>query len=218
MGLQSGTLWATCNVGASKSIESGYHFAWGEVAPKKDYSWQSYKWCVFETDSLTKYVCRDTMFKKERIGLDVYDLQSLLNPSEKRTECCYYYDELQTEDDAASVNWGCLWKTPTVTEVKELADECDWTFSKNYRDSGIAGYIGVSKVNGNTIFFPVTGEKTYDISIGSSRCCSYWSFSLDSDPGSHSTSAYILLLYDDYFDRYSLSRDVGLSVRAVVKR
>ena len=158
------------------------------------------------------------MFKKERIRLDVYDLQSLLNPSEKRTECCYYYDELQTEDDAASVNWGCLWKTPTATEVKELADGCDWTFSKNYRDSGIAGYIGVSKVNGNTIFFPVTGEKTYDISIGSSRCCSYWSSSLDSDPGSHSTSAYILLLYDDYFDRYSLSRDVGLSVRAVVKR
>lgn len=158
------------------------------------------------------------MFKKERIGLDVYDLQSLLNPSEKRTECCYDYDELQTEDDAASVNWGCLWKTPTATEVKELADGCAWTFSKNYRDSGIAGYIGVSKVNGNTIFSPVTGEKTYDISIGSSRCCSYWSSSLDSDLGSHSTSAYILLLYDDYFDRYSLSRDVGLSVRAVVKR
>ncbi|MBQ4036032.1 MAG: hypothetical protein II623_11320 [Paludibacteraceae bacterium] len=168
MGLQRATLWTTCNVGASKSIESGDHFARGEVAPKKDYSWQSYKWCVFETDSLTKYVCRDTMFKKERIGLDVYDLQSLLNPSEKRTECCYDYDELQTEDDVASVNWGCLWKTPTATEVKELADGCDWTFSKNYRDSGIAGYIGVSKVNGNTIFFPVTGEKTYDISIGSS--------------------------------------------------
>lgn len=37
LGLQSGTLWATCNVGASKPTESGEHFAWGEVAPKKDY-------------------------------------------------------------------------------------------------------------------------------------------------------------------------------------
>ena len=31
LGLPSGTLWAACNVGASKPSESGLYFAWGET-------------------------------------------------------------------------------------------------------------------------------------------------------------------------------------------
>ena len=34
LGLPSGTLWATCNVGASKPEEYGDYFAWGETKPK----------------------------------------------------------------------------------------------------------------------------------------------------------------------------------------
>ena len=44
LGLPSGTLWATCNVGASKPEEYGDYFAWGETKPKDDYSWETYKW------------------------------------------------------------------------------------------------------------------------------------------------------------------------------
>lgn len=29
LGLPSGTLWATCNIGATKPEESGFYFAWG---------------------------------------------------------------------------------------------------------------------------------------------------------------------------------------------
>ena len=31
LGLPSGTLWATCNIGASKPEEFGLYFAWGET-------------------------------------------------------------------------------------------------------------------------------------------------------------------------------------------
>ena len=31
LGLPSGTLWATCNVGASKPTQSGLYFQWGDV-------------------------------------------------------------------------------------------------------------------------------------------------------------------------------------------
>ena len=31
LGLPSGTLWATCNVGASKPEDYGDYFAWGET-------------------------------------------------------------------------------------------------------------------------------------------------------------------------------------------
>ena len=56
LGLTSGTLWATCNVGAEKPEDYGDHFAWGEVEEEKD--WTKYK---FYTSSLTitKYSLTD---------------------------------------------------------------------------------------------------------------------------------------------------------------
>ena len=43
LGLPSGTLWATCNVGASSPYESGSYFAWGETETKDIYTWENYK-------------------------------------------------------------------------------------------------------------------------------------------------------------------------------
>ena len=34
LGLPSGTLWATMNVGASSPEDCGYYFAWGETSTK----------------------------------------------------------------------------------------------------------------------------------------------------------------------------------------
>ena len=42
LGLPSGTLWATCNVGASRPEEYGNYYAWGETKPKTNYSWDTY--------------------------------------------------------------------------------------------------------------------------------------------------------------------------------
>lgn len=38
MGLPSGTLWATCNIGATSPEQPGGHYAWGEVATKSSYT------------------------------------------------------------------------------------------------------------------------------------------------------------------------------------
>lgn len=38
LGLPSGVKWATCNVGATNSVECGNYYAWGEIATKEDYS------------------------------------------------------------------------------------------------------------------------------------------------------------------------------------
>ena len=45
--------WATCNVGAEKPEEYGDYFAWGEVEPKDEYSWENYKWGIIA--NITKY-------------------------------------------------------------------------------------------------------------------------------------------------------------------
>ena len=42
LGLPSGTLWATCNVGASKPEEFGDYYSWGETTVKESYLWSDY--------------------------------------------------------------------------------------------------------------------------------------------------------------------------------
>ncbi len=43
LGLPSGTLWATCNVGATKPEEVGDYFAWGEIETKKVFSTRNHR-------------------------------------------------------------------------------------------------------------------------------------------------------------------------------
>lgn len=53
LGLPSGTLWAEKNLGATQVYESGNYYAWGEVTPKKKYTWDNYAWG--SKTNLTKY-------------------------------------------------------------------------------------------------------------------------------------------------------------------
>ena len=53
LGLPSGTIWATCNLGASSPEEYGDYYAWGETEQKNRHSWENYKFGT--RDNLTKY-------------------------------------------------------------------------------------------------------------------------------------------------------------------
>ena len=57
LGLPSGTLWATMNVGAPGSSQLGGFYAWGETTTKSDYSWETYTFGT--SDNLTKYNATD---------------------------------------------------------------------------------------------------------------------------------------------------------------
>lgn len=105
LGLTSGTLWATCNVGASSPYEAGSYFAWGETSPKQDYSMNSYKWYNTVAGKYTKY-CDNSSYG------DV----------DNKTE-------LDLADDAAYVNWGAKWRMPTQAQFDELRAECTWQWN-----------------------------------------------------------------------------------------
>ena len=47
--------WANMNVGATKDSGFGSYFAWGEVKPKKYYSWGTYIWSQGDSKFLLKY-------------------------------------------------------------------------------------------------------------------------------------------------------------------
>lgn len=59
LGLPSGTLWATCNVGATSPEEYGDYFAWGETTGYNDgkttFDESTYKWCEGSFSNITKY-------------------------------------------------------------------------------------------------------------------------------------------------------------------
>lgn len=152
LGLPSGLLWATCNVGAESPEDYGDYFAWGETSPKSDYD--TYKYYSSSTDELTKY-CTDSDY----------------GPTDTKTT-------LDLIDDAARVNLGGSWRMPTSAEQDELREKCTWTWTTL---NGIKGYKVTSKSNGNSIFLPAAGYRDgADVySVGSLG--DYWSSSLGSD-------------------------------------
>lgn len=153
LGLPSGTLWATCNVGANSPEEYGDYFAWGETEPKEIYHYQSgnYKWCngTGNTNGITKYVGNT-------------------GSRDGKTE-------LDPEDDAAYVNWGQSWRIPTKAQLEELLEQCTWTWTSQ---NGVEGY-SVSGPSGAEIFLPAAGYRWREtLWIGSYGL--YWSRTIDS--------------------------------------
>ena len=57
LGLPSGTLWATCNIGSDTPEGYGDYFAWGETSAKEKYRWETYKY--YDGSNLTKYTDSD---------------------------------------------------------------------------------------------------------------------------------------------------------------
>lgn len=189
LGLPSGRLWATCNVGAENAVEYGDYFAWGETEPKKEYTWSNYKWGKDEGQFMTKYCLKSTEGKVD-----------------KKTV-------LEKADDAASVNWGSTWRMPTIQEEEELLDGCHWEWTNNYEGTKVAGRIGRSKKNENVIFLPAAGyaadaDKTTVHNEGY-----YWSSSLFKNT---MNGSYFLCFANYFIDWRGNKRFAGRSVRAVV--
>jgi len=141
LGLPSKTVWATCNVGAKKAEEYGNFYAWGETQPKNEYSWKTYT-LPYEKSPANRPVQGDNGFK------DRLMFCRLTGPYALDTET----KTLLPEDDAATINWGQKWTTPTQEQWSELCDTtlCRWTQQKK-------GFLVTSKKNGKSIFLPACG-------------------------------------------------------------
>ena len=159
LGLPSGTLWATCNVGASKPEDYGDYFAWGETKTKDVYDWDTDKHAKGSIDILTKY-CTDSC-----CGLNGFvDGMTVL----------------ESIDDAATANWGNDWRTPRKEQWDELMAHTnrEWTTM-----NGVEGWLFTSRRNGKRLFLPAAGYRwDGELNNAGSYGC-YWSSSLyTSDP------------------------------------
>lgn len=68
--------------------------------------------------------------------------------------------------DAARVNLGGEWRMPTYDDMKELYDNCTWTWSQI---NGVNGYR-VTGSNGNSIFIPFFEDNLYQNVCGELWC------------------------------------------------
>lgn len=100
LGLPSGILWASCNIGASSPSEIGDYFAWGEKESKDAYGWETYRLCRGSYDSIFKYTKTD--------GKSV----------------------LESQDDVAKSVLGGEWRIPTKEDMEELVEECEWKWTR----------------------------------------------------------------------------------------
>lgn len=144
LGLPSGTKWANMNVGAETQTEIGDYFAWGEVTPKERYDTESYKWYDNETKRYNKY--------------GYYDRDYCIEPDDKF--------RLVSADDAALHNSNGAFRTPTADECSELLCT-DYTTLSIETLNGVKGARITSKINGNSIFLPISGYRHYDEHEGS---------------------------------------------------
>lgn len=188
LGLPSGTLWATCNVGAITPEGYGDYFAWGETTTKSTYNWSTYQYCMGSYYTLTKYCNRSS-----------YGYNG-------------FTDNLTTllpEDDAATANWGDGWRMPTKEEWQELYNNTTVTWTQQ---NGVNGRL-LTASNGNSLFLPAAGDRWDDELYSAGTNGDYWSSSLDTDIPLGARNLYFnsgSANVNDYSRRFC-----GLSVRPV---
>ena len=153
LGLPSGTLWATCNVGANKPEDFGNYYAWGETQTKTTYYEENYKF--WKSYSLTRY-CSTS-------------IQGYNDYSDKLTT-------LQSSDDPATVNWGNAWRTPSEAQWEELLQN---TTNKWTTRNGVNGRLFTSKKNGQTLFLPAAGTRYESELCRTGISGYYWSRTLN---------------------------------------
>ena len=197
LGLPSGLLWATRNVGASSFDEYGGHFAWAETQPKSVYNWSTYQYCCHNSvNSLTKY-CSSPSY-----GCNGYtDHLTVLEPS----------------DDAATVNWGGGARMATYNEWNEMLNNCSKTMTRQNRIWGIL----LTGPNGNTLFLPAAGYRSNSTIFTEGSSGYYWTSSFYAPCGAYGIY-FDLDLKDisikEISMRPNIHRDSGVSIRAVRSR
>lgn len=202
LGLPSGLLWATCNVGANSPEDYGDYFAWGETegynSGKTNFWWSTYKW-MQEGYSDWWYITKYTYADGQTSGI-WYDSNGNFIGDNKTV--------LEPADDAAHINWGGSWRMPTYEELDELTTKCTWEWTTQ---NGVNGHKFTGP-NGNSIFLPAAGGRNGSGLLGAGSFGYYWSSSLNMGISPY---ACLLLFVSDNMYGDIKYRFFGLSVRPV---
>ena len=187
LGLPSGLLWATCNLGADSPEGYGDYYAWGETTTKSTYNWSTYRYCNGGYDQLTKY-CSMGSYGYNGFADNLTVLEAM--------------------DDAATQALGSGARMPTADEWRELINN---TTSAWTTQNGVNGRKFTAS-NGKSLFLPAAGYRWDDELNDAGSYGYYWSSSLNTDGPLYAWSFFFGSGYQFVDGSY---RGGGFSVRAV---
>ena len=187
LGLPSGTLWCTKNLGAETETDPGNYYQWGYTEPVHAKR-------IFKTD-YTKFNPSGnnktfTKYSKNKVH---YQLENI--------------------DDAAYQETNGFFRIPTPEQFEELIKYCNWKWCDTNGNT-IPGYKITSKKRGNKefIYLPAAGNITTGFSsYGSYGYGNYWTSYNTSDPKymniyRNNIKAYAQSLYFSYDIKYESER------------
>ncbi len=121
------------------------------------------------------------------------------------------HDIAGTQYDVAHVLWGDKWQMPNQNQCAYLCDECS---SKWVMLNGVKGILYTAP-NGNSVFFPATGERGWNNVNNVGKTGMY---AVSEVSGEDNTSIYVYHLnIENNTANYRRSREVGYSVRPVIE-
>lgn len=184
LGLPSGTMWATCNVGAAKPNGIGFAYAWGET----DFyhpAFTNKSTNLFatglrvtaaaysnETNVLAKQLLAASAVSASEPSWKTYkwcngdnDELTKYNTHKSNGKIVDNITTLESEDDVASAEWGGSWHMPSAEDCAELAYYCSFKYGEL---ALVPGWI-VTGPNGNSIFLPAGSYWTNNLNNESSK-------------------------------------------------
>lgn len=132
LGLNSGLLWAKCNLGTTDPTELGDYYAWGETSTKKEYYSTNYKHFNAKFEVL-KY--------NEKDGKEVLELED----DAARANIGAGY-RIPTKEDWEELLEDCIWEAVTIT-LPEIIDPSQTKAIARWKVTGPSG---------NSIVLPMT--------------------------------------------------------------
>ena len=204
-----GPYWATCNVGASKPEDSGYHFWWGDTVGY-----------AYATNSVAGKWQWDAVLSTGTVSFGGASGPSLktYNQTVDQLKTGGYLDangNLVAAHDAATAHLGAPWRMPTSADFAGLNSNCTRAYVSNWNETGVNGWLvtGTGDYASKSIFLPAAGFGNGDASRNPNSQGFYWSSASAAD----SQKAYRVYFYwnSTKFDFGGDHRYYGATVRAV---
>ncbi len=208
LGLPSGTLWCKYNLEAYPELDPhpfasdfyGNYYSWGETKVKNDYSINTLTFINTKNDrELTKYCVKDNL------------------------------TQLLPKDDAAHIKQKChnfKFHIPTKEQCEELLKYTESHIVTVPHIKTLNGVLFTSKINGNKLFFPLSGYKTGELTESDHIEGGIWTSTLATNiTGSNIQTDYhkaYLLHFDRDFSQSAYVyidtdyRGRGLNIRPVI--